>query len=168
MTRRRQVSRLLCAIVVVVLACGAGCAAEPEFDSSATGVIKRSGDIWALGMAAVTNDRGVAVVVGTLRNEGEETDTLTGARTDGGKNPIETLLPRGAIRLPPNENVQLSPRKAIMLVSPDLAEGFLVYLTLEFANSPDMTIAMVLKSQTGVYADIEIIEPSDQDVAPPD
>jgi hypothetical protein len=54
----------------------------------------------------------------------------------------------------------------VTVVSDNLRNGFRAELTLLFANSAPIVTTVPVESQTGPYADVEVVLPPDGEVAP--
>lgn len=157
MSRARPSVKLTMLGAVLCLSPLTGCAAAAVDDAEPPiGTVARTKTITAMNMAAVTNGKGAAVVVGTLVNDGNVPDRLIGAHVTAESGPIAATLPDGPVPLTPDHPVKLAARKAILLTGDHLREGLLIKLTLDFARAPDVHIGIPVEPQSGPYADIEV------------
>jgi len=109
-----------------------------------------------MNMAAVTNGKGTAIVVGTLVNDGTVQDRLIDAHVSAESGPVTATLLGGPVTLGPDEPVKLAATNAIQLTADNLREGLIIKLTLDFARSPDVHVGIPVEPQSGPYADVEV------------
>jgi hypothetical protein len=169
MVRPRRTSRpvhRLAPALAVVLACATGCA-EPEVETEPSiGQVERTESMEALGMALVTNGQGAARLVGTLVNNAEEPDRLVGVDVDPTVESFDVVIADGPIVLPPDEPVTMA-RDAQMTVFADaFVPGFRPELRLVFRNSAPIVTTVPVETQTGPYAEVEVLEVPDGDISP--
>ena len=164
----RSSTRRLLTLVMMLVTVGAlsGCSSndleyEPSIGSNA-----RTPSMQALSLAVVTDGEGLGTLVGTMVNEGDETDRLVDVQATAETGPIPTRLPGGPVALPTDEPVRLSTTKAVLMESDNLRQGYWVDLTLSFADSRQMTLKAPVEPRSGPYAEIEITRPADEDVSP--
>jgi copper(I)-binding protein len=142
---------------VLCLSALTGCSAAAVDDAEPPiGTVARTQTITAMNMAAVTNGKGAAIVVGTVVNDGRVPDRLVDAHVTAESGPVTTTLPGGPVKLAPDKPVKLAAGKAILLTANGWREGLIVKLTLEFARSRDVHVGIPVEPQSGPYADIEV------------
>lgn len=159
---RRTVAGCLGALVLLT---STGCAERrPEAEPS-IGKVEDETPMKALGMALVTNGDGAARMVGTIVNKTGEPDRLVGVDldTDG---PFQVWVDDAPVVLPRNEPVRLARDAALTIFAKGLKPGFGADLTLVFLNSPPIETHVPVATQTGPYAEVEVLLPPDGDVSP--
>ena len=157
MSRTRPNVMLTMLGAVLCLTPLAGCSAAAVDDAEPPiGTVARTKTITAMNMAAVTNGKGAAIVVGTLVNDGHVRDRLIDAHVTAESGPVTATLPGGPVTLDPDKPVKLAARKAILLTADHLREGLIIKLTLDFARSRDVHVGIPVEPQSGPYADIEV------------
>lgn len=140
---------------------------EPEVATEPSiGQVERTESMDALGMALVTNGQGAARLVGTLVNNADEPDRLIGVDVDPTVESFDVVIADGPIVLPPEEPVTLA-RDAQMTVFADrFVPGFRPELRLVFLNSAPIVTTVPVETQTGPYAEVEVLEDPDGDISP--
>jgi hypothetical protein len=133
--------------------------------SPAIGTNERVEGMDVLSAAAVTNRDGVATVVATLVNTGDQPNALVDARVSSDRSDIVTFVPE-PVEVPVEKPVQISTEQAVTLVSPNLPVGRMVELTLEFERGPSADLLIPVEPQEGPYAEIEVTAPPDSDISP--
>ena len=157
MGRARPIVPLTMLGAVLCLSPLSGCSAAAVDDAEPPiGTVARTKTITAMNMAAVTNGKGTAIVVGTLVNDGSVRDRLTDVHVNAESGKVTATLPSGPVPLAPDTPVQLAARKAILLTADHFREGFIIKLTLDFARARDVHIGIPVEPQSGPYADIEV------------
>ncbi len=151
--------------LVLMLWMLSGCSEEPRAEPS-LGQTERTGSITATDLVLVTNGDGVARMVGTLVNEAEETDRLVGLDIGTDVGEYAVTLAEGPIVLPTGETVTLARDARVTVVSDTLRPGFRAEVSLSFRNARTIDTTVLVKSQEGVYEDVEITQPPDGEIAP--
>lgn len=151
--RRRIVAATASALLTLGLT---GCYADAGDDEPSVGQVERTETVTASNLAFVSGGEGRATLVGTLLNEGEETDRLVDVDAETDSGPVEVELVRGPVELPVDESVRLAPDPSVLITSDDLRQGYRVELELTFARSRSISTTVTVESQTGPYADVEI------------
>ena len=163
---RRPIRRLVSTLVALVLAGVTGCA-DPEVETTPSiGQVERTETVAALGLALVTNGRGAARLVGTLVNSADEADRLIGVDIDPTVEPFDVVIADAPIILPPEEPVTLARDAQMTVFADQFVPGFRADLRLVFLNSPTIETTVSVETQTGPYAEVEVLEPQDGDISP--
>lgn len=162
--RTRRTVACLC--TVVALGALTGCGGNDLRYEPAIGSNARTASIQALSLAVVTNGHGVGTLAGTLINEADGADRLLDVRTTSEIGPIGTTLPDGPVALPHEEPVRLATTSAVMMRSDNLRQGYWIDLVIRFDDSSELSMKVPVEPQSGPYADIEITQSPDGDVAP--
>lgn len=139
-------------------ACGTNFGAQTNQQyQAAAGANHRSGDIEALGLVLVSNKDGSATVAGSLLNTTRSVEQLTGitARSLEGKKLAASADNSPArLDLPVDQSVQLGEHKTLVAFVDGVRAGGYVTLTLEFSDSPSVTIDVPVVSRTAEYSGI--------------
>lgn len=166
MTTLMRTRRLAPALAVLLLACVTACS-DPEVETSPSiGQVERTETMKALGMALVTNGEGAARLVGTLVNTAEEPDRLVGVDIDPTIESYDVVIADAPIILPPDEPVTLARDAQMIILADEFLPGFRPEVSLIFANSPTIVTTVPVETQTGPYAEVEVLEPQDGDISP--
>lgn len=163
----RPIRRLAPALAVLLVACLTACA-DPEVDDTtpSIGQVERTDTVAALGLALVTNGRGAARLVGTLVNSADEPDRLVGVDVDPNIDSFDVVIADAPIILPPEEPVTLARDAQMTVFADQFVPGFRAELRLVFLNSPTIVTTVSVETQTGPYAEVEVLEPQDGDISP--
>ncbi|NPC43339.1 hypothetical protein [Nocardioides sp. zg-1230] len=152
--------------LAVGLACATSCAERPVETEASIGQVERTESMDALGMALVTNGQGAARLVGTLVNQADDPDRLIGVDVEPTVGSFDVVIADGPIVLPPEEPVTLA-RDAQMTVFTDrFVPGFRPELRLVFLNSAPIVTTVPVETQTGPYAEVEVLRAPDGDISP--
>lgn len=152
---RRQGS-LLSGVVVLLAAFVTGCYADPGDDEPSIGNVERNETVTAANLAIVSDGEGNAVLVGTLTNNGEDSDQLVDVDVESEDGPVEVDLAEGPVDLPVEEPVRLAESPKVTLQSAELRQGFRAPVELTFESSAAISTTVTVESQTGPYEDIEV------------
>jgi hypothetical protein len=155
-------------LVLLLLAVTAlvGCSEDTVDAEPSIGQVERSETVTATGLALVTNGEGVARLVGTLLNEGETTDRLSGVDVDTEIGQFAVTIAEAPVVLRHDEPFRLAREGHVLVRSPNLRQGFRVEMTLVFRNSVPITTTVPVEPRTGPYEDVEVRTPPDGDIAP--
>lgn len=165
--RTRRPARRLPAMLAALLLAGLTACADPEIETQPSiGQVESTESMKALGMALVTNGEGAARLVGTLVNSGDDTDRLVGVDVDPTIESYDIVIADGPIVLPPDEPVTLARDAQMTVFSDQFVPGFRAELRLVFANSAPIATTVPVETQTGPYAEVEVLEPIDGDISP--
>lgn len=163
----RSLPTVVTAAVMAALAMLAGgCATERTEAEPSIGQVERTATIRAMGMALVTDGRDAARLVGTLLNESKRPDRLVGIDVDTEIGTFAVTLADGPVVLAPNEPFHLAREGDVTVFSDYLRKGFRVKATLVFRHSPPIVTNLPVESQSGPYANVEVIRPSDGQIRP--
>lgn len=164
--RARGAVARLAAALALVLTCVTSCS-EPEVETEPSiGQVERTESMAALGMALVTNGEGAARLVGTLVNGADEPDRLLGVDVDPTVESFDIVIADGPIILPTDEPVTLARDAQMTVFADSFVPGFRPELTLVFANSAPIVTTVPVETQTGPYAEVEVLEVPDGDISP--
>lgn len=166
LTPRRPARRHLAVLAALLLSGATACADPPVRTEPSIGQVESTETMKALGMALVTNGRGAARLVGTLVNSSDEPDRLVGVDVDPTIESYDVVIADGPIILPPDEPVTLARDAQMMVFSEQFRPGFRPELRLIFANSAPIVTTIPVETQTGPYAEVEVLEPLDGDISP--
>lgn len=89
-----------------------------------------------------------------------------GADVGTEREPAQAVVIGDRVDLPPNEPVELARVPVIAVSSVNLPVGFFVELTLGIEGGVPIEMLVPVEAQEGPYAEIEVTEPPDGDVAP--
>lgn len=150
----------------LVLSLGACTGANPASVSPVGGQVERTETIAALNLVLVTNGDGAARLIGTLINEGDQTDRLIGLDVDAEPPGYSVLLLDGPVILPEDDPLRLYRDANVTVVSEAFRPGFRADVTLVFAESEPIVTTVPIERNTGTYAEVEITRPPDGDISP--
>lgn len=161
---------LACAIVsIVALTCSlAGCSDDRRADGvdESRGQVERTATIDALDLVLVTNEKGVARLIGTLINQADQPDRLVGLDVDSEPPGHSVILADGPYVLPEDEPLRLYRDANITLLSEAFTPGYRADVTLVFAHSEPISTTVPVETNTGIYKDVEVMRPPDGDIRP--
>lgn len=156
----------LVATALVVTGCSGSDRTEGEPYQASIGSNERTGTNEALGMALVVDSEGNGRVVGTLANTTSRDQQLVSAEVSTERGPAVAAVLEAPIGLPPGESVQLAREPAVSVAAEDFPVGFFVELDLTIRGGAPMEVLVPVEAQQGPYAEIEVTEPPDDEVAP--
>jgi hypothetical protein len=147
----------------------AGCTGSDRRDDGvdeSRGQVARTATMDALDLVLVTNGKGVARLVGTLVNQGDQPDRLVGLDVDAEPAGYSVVLADGPYELPEDEPFRLYRDANVTVVAEAFSPGYRADLTLVFADSAPITTTVPVERNTGVYRDVEVMRPPDGDIRP--
>lgn len=169
MTRSVGARALAGAVAVVIAAALAGCTStdrRADGVDESRGQVTRTATMDALDLVLVTNGKGVARLVGTLVNQGDQQDRLVGLDVDSEPAGHSVILADGPYVLPEGEPFRLYREANVTVVAEAFSPGYRADLTLVFAESAPITTTVPVERNTGIYRDVEVMRPPDGDIRP--
>lgn len=154
---------LLSAIVLSL----AGCSNDLDYEV-AIGTSEKQPSVAAFSIAAVTKGQGTARLSGTLLNRTDDPDRLVRVEATSERGPVSAHVNEDEAKLPPRVPVRLSRGRVVTLTSDDLVPGYLIDVTFVFADAAPLSMKVPVEAQDDAYADIEVTEPPDGEIAPGD
>lgn len=162
----RRTTRYLLTCVLLTLTLTSCMEEDRDPTGAGVGQYERTQSIDALNLVLVTNGEGVARLVGTLLNEGEEVDRLVGMDIDTEIGDFSVIVADAPVELAPDEPVKLARDAQVTVLSDALRPGYRAELLLVFRNSEPIATTVLVERQEGIYEDVEVMEPPDGDIAP--
>ena len=91
---------------------------------------------------------------------------MEAADVESGRGQVQAAVIDERLQLPPGESVELAREPAISVSADDLSIGFFVGLTLDIEGGRPIEMLVPVEARAGPYAEIEVTQPPDNDVAP--
>lgn len=157
--------RIALIMPVIALVLG-GCSNALNYEV-AIGASEKQPSVAALSIAAVTKKQGTARLSGTLLNRGDNPDRLVRVEASSERGSVSAHL-EAAVTLRAGEPLRLARNRVVTLKSDHLVPGYLIDVTFVFEGAAPVSMKVPVEAQDDAYADIEVTESPDGDVAPPD